>query len=198
MSPVPPFDTTTIPGTLTSGSPSLGVFTGAAVWAVPLALVLAAGTLVRFGFTANGVGWAVAQVVIVALAACDVAVRRLPNLITIPGSVVAVGLRAVFARSELAEVAIAGVVALLVFGVLAVAVRGGLGMGDVKLAGLLGFLLGSAVAPALVIGTALGGVVALALLAASRANLQTQIAYGQYLALGGAVAILGFHPPSIV
>ena len=76
--------------------------------------------------------------------------------------------------------------------------RGGLGMGDVKLAGMLGFLLGNAVLPALVLGVFAGGVWSAILLGTGRAGLRSTIAYGQFLALGGAVAILLSTPPPLV
>jgi leader peptidase (prepilin peptidase)/N-methyltransferase len=165
--------------------------------AVAIALVVA--TLARYRVNANGVSWAVVHVVLVVLAVYDLATRRLPNVITLPGALIAIAMRVAFERSALVEVVIAGVAAFLVFALLAIIRPGGLGMGDVKLAGMLGCFLGTAVVPGLLIGTLLGGVAAVALLAArSRATLNTHIAYGPYLAFGGAVAILGFHPPPLV
>lgn len=166
--------------------------------ALPLAVGLAAGTLVRFGIGANGIAWAAAQVALVGVAAYDVATRRLPNVVTIPVSIAAVMLRVVFERSEIGAVVVAGAGAFLVFLLFAIVARGGLGMGDVKFAGMLGFLLGGAVVPALAIGIIAGGVVSAALLAGSRVGLRTSIAYGPYLAAGGAVAILAFNPPALV
>ena len=183
---------------MTFGIPGGRSFIGATLWALPVAIALAVATVAHYGFNANGVCWALAQVLLVALAACDLATRRIPNVITVPAALLAVGLRAVFERPVLVEVLVAGGACLLAFGVFAFAARGGFGMGDVKLAGLLGFLLGSAVVPALVIGTLAGAVAALALVVGSRASVHTPIAYGPYLALGGAVAILGFHPPPLV
>ena len=86
----------------------------------------------------------------------------------------------------------------MIFYVLALLMRGGLGMGDVKLAGMLGFLLGSAAFPALVIGIGLGGLWAVALVASRKATLRSSIAYGPFLAVGGAIAILFFNPPPLV
>ena len=167
-------------------------------WALPVACLLALATLVRLGLSANAVGWAFAQLLVVSVAACDLATRRIPNTLTAPGALLAVCSRAAFERGALTEVLVAGVACLLAFGVFSVAVRGGLGMGDVKLAGLLGFLLGSAVVPALVIGTIAGAAAAVCLLATSRATAHSSIAYGPYLAFGAAVAILGFHPPPLL
>jgi leader peptidase (prepilin peptidase)/N-methyltransferase len=180
------------------GAPSSSFRLLPAWWAPPAALALVIATFVRLGLDAGAAAWSVAQVVLVTLAAHDVATRRLPNTITIPSSLLALGGRAAFERSALAEVALAGLVAFGSFLLLSILFRGGLGMGDVKLAGMLGFLLGWAVVPALTIGVFAGGIGAAALIGRSGATRRTTIAYGPYLALGGAVAILGFHPPSLV
>jgi leader peptidase (prepilin peptidase)/N-methyltransferase len=82
---------------------------------------------------------------------------------------------------------------------LAYVARGGLGMGDVKLAGALGFLLGKAVFVALLFGTVAGAAVALAILIRrGAAGRRTTLAYGPYLALGGVLAILAFSPPPLI
>ena len=175
-----------------------GLLAGASRWALPAAIVLAVATVVRLGLTANAAGWAVVQLLLVAVAACDLATRRIPNALTASGALLAVCARAAFERGALTEVVVAGAACLLAFGVFSLAVRGGLGMGDVKLAGLLGCLRGAAVVPALLIGTLAGSFAAIVLLAARRATARSSIAYGPYLAFGAAVAILGFHPPPIL
>src|SRR5262249_46002035 len=146
----------------------------------------------------NALLWALVQVALVALAAKDIESRRLPNRITIPVAAAALVLRALFERSHLGEVVLAGLIAFLGFYVLALLLRGGFGMGDVKLAGMLGCLLGEAVIPALVIGVLAGGLWALGLVLAGRPGLGSSIAYGQFLAAGGAVAILFWSPPPLV
>jgi leader peptidase (prepilin peptidase) / N-methyltransferase len=168
------------------------------LWAWPAAAVLAAVTFVTLGANLNAACWAAVQVVLVVLAAIDIATRRLPNVLTVPVSLLAIGLRAAFVRDALAQVLVAGIVAFAVCAALAWALRGGFGMGDVKLAGMLGFLLGAAVVPALVLGTVVGGVAALALIATTRVRFRSHIAYGPYLAAGGVVAILGFGPPQLI
>jgi len=137
-------------------------------------------------------------VALVALAAYDVESRRLPNRITLPVAAAAVVLRVIFERDALREVVLAGVISFVVFWVLALVMRGGLGMGDVKLAGMLGFLLGNAVVVALALGVLAGGVWSVILLGSGRAGLRSSIAYGQFLALGGAVAILAANQPPLV
>ncbi len=167
-------------------------------WAPLVAIALVVATFARFGFRADAAAFAAVQVVLVALAVIDLATRRLPNRLTVPTSLAAVGLRALFERPALGGALVAGVAALLVFGLLSLLLRGGLGMGDVKLAGMLGFVLGSTVVSALVLGILAGGVASALLLLAKRAGWSSAIAYGPYLALGGAVAIIALHPPALV
>jgi leader peptidase (prepilin peptidase) / N-methyltransferase len=81
--------------------------------------------------------------------------------------------------------------ASLCFYVFARITRGGLGMGDVKLVGFLGALLGAAVVPALVVGTSLGAVAAAAvLLRHGRGARKLTFAYGPFLAAGGLAMLL--------
>jgi leader peptidase (prepilin peptidase)/N-methyltransferase len=162
------------------------------------AVALAAVTFVHLGSSADAALWGAVQVVLVGLAAIDVETRRLPNAITLPVSALALLFRAVDDRSDLAEVAIAGAAAFAVFFVLALALRGGLGMGDVKLAGMLGFLLGAKVIGALAVGIIAGGLWSAALLVTRRAGLRSTLAYGPFLCLGGALAILFSGPPPLV
>ncbi len=167
-------------------------------WAGPIAVALAVATFVHLGAGGNAAVFALAQVVLVVLAGIDLATRRLPNVITVPTTVAAVVLRAGFERSHLGEVLLACAVAFFAFFAVSVVLRGGLGMGDVKLAGMLGALLGWSAFDALAIGIVVGGIVSLALLGFSRAGLKTAIAYGPCLALGGAVAIIALHHPALV
>jgi leader peptidase (prepilin peptidase)/N-methyltransferase len=173
------------------------VHAGVLVAATTVAAALAAVTIARLGLSADAVAWAAVQCLLVGLAFFDLATRRIPNVVTVPAALAAVVLRILFERSALPEILIAGFASLLFFLLFALRTSG-LGMGDVKLAGLLGLLLGESVLYGLLIGTIVGGVVSLALVARSRAWLRRSIAYGPYLCLGGAVAILAFSPPALL
>jgi leader peptidase (prepilin peptidase) / N-methyltransferase len=164
-------------------------------WAFFAAAALAVGTVAHLGFSLNGLAWAVVQIVLVFVAAYDLANRRIKNLVTVPVSLLAIVLRGAFERSAFAEVVIAGLVIFLVFFALSLFLRGGLGMGDVKLAGMLGFVLGWAVLPALLVGTVAGGIAAFVLLAGGSRTRRATLAYGPYLAIGGMIAVLAANPP---
>jgi leader peptidase (prepilin peptidase)/N-methyltransferase len=82
----------------------------------------------------------------------------------------------------------------MVMRVLEVLARGGLGGGDVALAGLLGMYLGWISYEALVVGLVtafmVGGVFALLLLITRRANRATRFAFGPFLIVGALIAVL--------
>jgi leader peptidase (prepilin peptidase)/N-methyltransferase len=183
-------------------APDRGLTRRRLFWIVAVAAVagvaLAVATVARYGANANAVAWAAAQLVLVFVAAYDVATRKILNVVVVPAGAIVILLRVAFERGSLAESLIAGAAAFLVFLVLAVLTGGGFGMGDVKLVGLLGLLLGREVLPALLIGAVAGGVASIAVIASRRGSRRTAIAYGPYLCLGGSIAILALHPPPLV
>lgn len=160
--------------------------------------LLIAATLIRFGVDGRGVAWAVAQALLAFIAVFDIATRRVPNRVTVPAALVIVAIRAAFTPSSLIAMAVAGAAAFIAFLLIALLTRGGVGMGDVKLAGLLGLLLGRAALPALLVGTIFGGIASGVVVLARRGGRGHTIAYAPYLCLGGAVAILAFSVPSLV
>ena len=89
---------------------------------------------------------------------------------------------------------VGGVALWMVMRVLEVLARGGLGGGDVALAGLLGMYLGWISYEALIVGLVtafmVGGVFALLLLITRRANRTTRFAFGPFLIVGALVAVL--------
>ena len=166
----------------------------------PLAVgaVLVAATLVRYGLGKEGVVWSICQMLLVAVAWIDLRRRVIPDALLIVAAGVAIALRASFAPTGFTEGVVAGLITLLAFLLFAWLSKSGLGMGDVKLAGLLGLLLGKTVALALLIGSVAGSVVALTLVATGRSNLRGSFAYGPYLALGASLAIVFANPLPLV
>lgn len=141
--------------------------------------------------------YAVFAVASVWLTVVDLKTHRLPNRIVLPLYPILLALLtlASLATGEwgrLLDAVLGGVVLFFVYAVLR-SVTGGVGGGDVKLAGAVGLCLGYAGWPAVVVGTAaaflLGGIAALTLLVARRATRSTRIAFGPFL-LGGAWLVL--------
>ena len=123
--------------------------------------------------------------VLLGLSAVDIASRRLPDrLLALGLPLAAVGSLGFSRPLPLAAVA-GGMLGLGAFWLLAKVRPGALGRGDVKLAGLIGLLVGfPAVVPALLIGMIVGGMAALTLVLSGRAAATQTMAYAPYLAIG--------------
>jgi Flp pilus assembly protein protease CpaA len=175
-----------------------GLVTAVAVGGSFAGVLLAGAALVRFGVTAHGLVWAAAEMLLVFLACFDLVTRRVPNRLTVPAAVAVIVLRAAFVPSTLPEALGAAAAAFAFFLLVAVLTRGGMGMGDVKLAALIGLLLGTEALAALIVGILAGGVASLAVLLAWRGGRGHTIAYAPYLCFGAAIAILAFNPHALV
>ena len=167
--------------------------------ALIIAVVLVGLSFAVLHPAANAAAYAVVQVLLVAIAVVDLEQRRIPNVLVVGIAAVALVCRALAERGYLVESIVAGLAVFVCFLALASLARGGLGMGDVKLAAALGFVLGKVVLVALVLGTAAGAVGGLVVIARQGSTgRRTTIAYGPYLALGGALAILLFDVPPLL
>jgi leader peptidase (prepilin peptidase) / N-methyltransferase len=127
---------------------------------------------------------------LVPIAFIDLDHKIIPNVIVGPAAVVGIALVAILQTDALVENLIAGVAAAAVFLLVALARPGGMGMGDVKLVGMLGLYLGRAVVPALFIALAVGSVVGIGIMASRGAGegRKTKVPFGPFLALGGMTA----------
>ncbi|WP_307859067.1 prepilin peptidase [Herbiconiux sp. SYSU D00978] len=139
----------------------------------------------------------------IALALIDLDTMRLPNAIVLPSY--AVGVVLLGAAAALSGewgsllTALAGAVILggVYLAIVLVAPRG-MGMGDVKLAGVLGLFLGWLGWDVLAVGALaaflLGGLFGVVLLAISRAGRGTAIPFGPWMLLGAWIGILAGPP----
>jgi leader peptidase (prepilin peptidase) / N-methyltransferase len=116
--------------------------------------------------------------------------RIIPNRITGPAALAGLVAVAALDTDFLAEAVIAGLAGGGFFFVAAVLYPRGMGMGDVKLAGMLGVYLGRAVAPAIFIALIAGVAVGAAIIARKGAaeGRKTAVPFGPFLALGGVIA----------
>jgi len=90
-----------------------------------------------------------------------------------------------------ANAAIGGAIAFVIFFLVAVASRGGMGWGDVKLAALIGLATGfPLVFFSMIIGAVLGAIVAVALVIVKKRKLKETIPFGPFLALAAMVTLL--------
>ncbi len=117
--------------------------------------------------------------------------RIIPNRLTLIGAVIAPLLVAFTDPGALPEHLIAGVAAGGFFLIALLAYPSGMGMGDVKLAAVLGLFLGRAVGPAIFIALVSGTLVGALVIArkGTREGRKTAVPFGPFLALGGVVAL---------
>ena len=137
-----------------------------------------------------------------ALALIDIDTQRLPNVIVLPSYVVGAVLLggASLLTGDLEALGRAALGALILGGVyllLAVIRPGGMGFGDVKLAGALGLFLAwlgwDVLAVGALLGFILGGLFGVGLILARRAGGRTGIPFGPWMLAGAWLGILAGH-----
>jgi leader peptidase (prepilin peptidase) / N-methyltransferase len=127
---------------------------------------------------------------LVPIALIDLDRRIVPNKLTGPGALAALAIGAATHPAGLPQQLIAGAAAGGFLLLAALARPGGMGMGDVKLAGMLGLFLGRDVAVALLVALLGGTVVGLVAMARTGQGRKTAIPFGPFLALGGVAALV--------
>lgn len=113
----------------------------------------------------------------------------IPNIIVLPAALVGIVLMIVIEPGRWLELLIAGTASAAFFFLIAFIRPGGMGMGDVKLAGMMGFYLGKSVLVALFLGFLLGAIVGVSLIASGRRDRKSRVPFGPFLAVGGVVAL---------
>lgn len=150
--------------------------------------LLVAGSVWRFGLTAQAAVAAAFCVVLVALAAIDLEHRIVPNRIVLPAAVVALAAQTALHPSPEWALGALGASGFLLAA--ALAYPAGMGMGDVKLALLLGAVLGRNVSVALMAGMIAALVPSVVLLARhGQAARKMGIPFAPFLALGSVLAL---------
>src|SRR4051794_7933930 len=128
---------------------------------------------------------------LIAVADIDLEHRIVPNKILLPMAVWAIGAGAFVHLDALPEMLIAGAGAFTALLLAALAYPGGMGMGDVKLAGVMGLYLGVSVIPSLLVAFLLGSVVGIAIVVKHGAAARKKgVPFAPFMALGGLVGLL--------
>jgi leader peptidase (prepilin peptidase)/N-methyltransferase len=129
--------------------------------------------------------------VLMAVTITDLEQRIIPNKILLVATLIGLAIVAVGDPSSLPERAIAAGAAGGLLFLAALLYPSGMGLGDVKLAAVMGLFLGRAVAPALFIALLAGSLVGLAMIAREGASARKRaIPFGPFLAFGGLVGLL--------
>jgi leader peptidase (prepilin peptidase) / N-methyltransferase len=125
--------------------------------------------------------------VLVVLAGIDLEHKLLPNVVVGPAAVVGFALSFLESLERwwvypVSALAVAG-------GLLALAYPGGMGMGDVKMGGMLGAFLGPYAALAVFLGALAGAITGGLLIATGRIPRRHALPFGVFMALGSIVAL---------
>lgn len=128
---------------------------------------------------------------LLAITLTDLELRIIPNRILIVAAVLGVAICAATDPGSLPERAAAAAAAGGLLFLAALAYPRGMGLGDVKLAAVMGLFLGRNVAPAILVALLAGSLVGLAMIARDGAAARKRaIPFGPFLALGGVVGLL--------
>jgi leader peptidase (prepilin peptidase) / N-methyltransferase len=153
----------------------------------------------RFGWSPELPAWMCFAALALVLGVIDLRQKLLPNRLLLPGTAVTAALLTLAAAlddawPDLLRALLGGGVSFAVLLVMALLVPTGLGMGDVKLAALLGLVLGwlgwEAVLLGFFLGFVLQAVLGLVLLATRRAGRSTELPFGPALLTGTLLAVL--------
>jgi len=130
-------------------------------------------------------------ILLVPVTLIDLDHRIIPNTLMLIGTVVSVVLVLLTDPGALTEHLVAAAAAGGFLLIAALAYPSGMGMGDVKLAAVMGLFLGRAVAPAMFVALIAGSVIGAAIIArkGTKEGRKTAIPFGPYLAFGGLVGL---------
>jgi leader peptidase (prepilin peptidase) / N-methyltransferase len=164
-----------------------------------LTAVLLAAVVARFGADEDALLGLALVIVLVPVTFIDLERQIIPNKLVLAGAIAAVVvILAATDPDELPEHLIAGAAAGGFLLVAALAYPRGMGMGDVKLAAMLGLFLGASIAPAMLAAMLSGSIAGGVIIArkGTREGRKTKVPFGPFLALGALVGL--FVGPEIV
>ena len=152
--------------------------------------VLVAGCFLRFGLSAEAFVASFFCIVLVVLSAIDAERYILPDRIVLPATLLDLAAQLAIAPDRALEWIGASLACSLFLFLALLAYPRGMGMGDVKLALLLGAMLGKSVAVAMMVGMVTALVFGLGLMVARGSGARsTRIPFGPFLAAGSIVAL---------
>jgi leader peptidase (prepilin peptidase)/N-methyltransferase len=150
--------------------------------------LLLVGCVLAFGFTVKAAAAALACGALVVVTATDLERRIVPNAVVLPAAAAVLALQT--AADPSPEWALGAIGAAGFFFLAALAYPGGMGMGDVKLALLIGALLGLTTPVAILLGLFLALVPSAVLLARHGARARKLgIPFAPFLAAGAVIAL---------
>ena len=156
-----------------------------------MSIVLAAACFVRFGLSGRAVVGALFCAVLVLLTATDLHRRLIPNVVVLPATAALLAAQIALYPDQTIEWVLSALFAALFLFLPLLVFPTGMGMGDVKLAALLGAVLGKSVAAAILLAILSAAIYSVALLLKEGMSARKKtFAYGPFLAIAGIVVLL--------
>lgn len=147
------------------------------------------GCSLRFGLDWRTlIGWAFVSCM-VAIAFIDYDHMIIPNNIVLPGTVIGLAASVAVDPQNWWKYLVGSVGAAAFMFLLAMIWAGGMGPGDIKMAGFMGAVLGAAVIVGLLAAFLLGALVGVTLLATHKKSRKDKIPFGPYLAAGSVISL---------
>lgn len=157
--------------------------------------------LAHFGWGGDLLLYGAMTATLLALSVIDIQTFRLPNRIVLTGAIIAIVLTLLLPNERsfnerFLSMAFGGLVGLGLLGLMGLFGKllfrkDTLGMGDVKLAGMMGLYLGPARTGGMfILGVFIGAIVGSAMIIAGGKKWGQRIPFGPYLALGGIISLL--------
>jgi leader peptidase (prepilin peptidase)/N-methyltransferase len=150
---------------------------------------LFAAAAYEFGFSLGLLSALVLISTLVALAGIDLEHRLLPNVIVGPAALAGLALSVLQSPERWWLYPLSALAMAFALFALALVYPRGMGMGDVKMGGMLGAFLGPYVALAVFLGSLVGAVTGGLLMAAGKMRRRRDLPFGVFLAFGGLVAL---------
>ncbi len=144
----------------------------------------------QFGWSWATLFWSAMTALLIVISFIDIDTMEIPTYLVMGGAVLAAAYNWFTGRNPWDWV-LGGLLGFGLFYLIYTLSRGGMGGGDVRLAGMLGLALGwQQLLTALLLAFTSGALVSLLLLASRRVSRKDPIPFGPFLALGGYVAAL--------
>jgi leader peptidase (prepilin peptidase)/N-methyltransferase len=151
--------------------------------------ILFAAAAYEFGLGLDLLSALALVLTLIALAGTDLEHRLLPNAIVGPGALVGFALSVLESPERWWVYLVSAIVVAGALFALAFAYPGGMGMGDVKMGGMLGAFLGPYAALAVFLGALCGAITGGLLMAVGKMRRRHPLPFGVFMALGGIVTL---------
>ncbi|MDD5773172.1 MAG: prepilin peptidase [bacterium] len=168
-------------------------------WQYPIVEILTAVIFLciftKWGFSRELIVYNLFVSGLLVIAFIDAKTTFIPDVITIPGMIAGLILKVIFAFidksfTNLFDAGSGMILGLAVFGFIVIVSRGGMGIGDIKLAGLIGVFLGlKNTFSTIWLSFILGGIVGIFLLVSKLKGRKDAIPFGPYLVMGALISM---------